>query len=424
MRGVRTTLATVLCVAAAALSASAGAPEHSDTHLDMADAGCDDLLEEIPGRIGGFYENFWPNGVVPYEFVTGSTDSIPVRNGRGWTRVLSNVTFSNPATGPQLSSPTGFPRVWAQWDIVRCEGSSSNDGMDMKIVGGTLNASNTAWLVVQVEVPNGETFTVESPSSNVKFFVTRSVSEENQARFEVAAARWEAVADLNLRPKQSGEADYISVTNFNRNYVAGDVGHGSGARTLTMNRWDLRRTITHELGHSLGAKHEHQRPDRDNYVSVNTNIIQAGSAGNFNIDNGITIYPDLFYDYGSVMHYAEDAFLATGQPGPVITILDPDEALTWQTAMGTVDSLSYWDKKTMSFMYPESNWRFLRLVNLNPPSTGEFVSPWTVFDTAIADTPPGGRLIIMNPHNYVEPGVYSKAMTIEAPQGGVTIRAN
>ena len=100
------------------------------------------------------------------------------------------------------------------------------------------------------------------------------------------------------------------------------------------------------------------------------------------------------------------------------------DAEGWQSVIGQRTGLSYWDEKTMSFMYPESNWRFLRLVNLNPPSNGQFQSPWTVFDTAVADTPVGGRLIILNPQTYIEPGVYSKPMIIEAPQGGVTIRAN
>jgi hypothetical protein len=386
--------------------------------------GCDYDLESVAGRIGGFYTNFWPGGVVPYQFVTGSTDSIPATATNGWTRVLSDVTFSIPFSGPQLSSPTGFPLTWSMNDIVRCEGSTRNDNRDMKIVGGTLNASRTAWSIVQVELQPGSTFSAEAPSPNVKFFVTLSVSEENQALFEAAAVRWEAVANIDLRPWQPGDSDYLSVYNFNINSVRSDVGHGSGPRDLAMTNWTNRRTITHEIGHSLGAKHEHQRPDRNNYVTVDTTQSTQRGDNNLVIDDATTIYPDLSYDYGSIMHYGQNDFRIPGMPGPVISINDPDDAAVWQTAMGTVDSLSYWDKTTMSFMYPESNWRFLRLVNLNPPSNGQFQSPWTVFDTAVADTPVGGRLIILNPRSYIEPGVYSKPMTIVAPQGGVTIRAN
>lgn len=391
--------------------------------VDDFEASCNESFEGAE-RSGAFYTNFWPNGVVPYEFVTGSSTAIPDRNGNTWTGTLSDATFSiDPDNTLRISSPTGFPGAWRVFDVVRCSGSNNNDNLDMTILdrdftGGTFTS-------VEVEVPNGSTFQAEGPSANVQFFATRSVSTQNQARFEAAAARWEAVANLDLRPRQSGDNDYIRVSNFNRNFVDGNVGHGSGDRTLTMNAWSNPRTITHEIGHSLGLKHEHQRPDRDVYLTVNTAILSPNvSSGDYSIDNSITIYPDQFYDYGSIMHYSQNAGRANGQTGTVFTILDPDAASIWQTAMGTVDSLSYWDKKTMSFMYPESNWRFTRFVSQNPTQNGGFVSPWTVFDTAIAQTPTGGRLIIMNPYDYVEPGVYSKAMIIEAAQGGVTIRGN
>jgi hypothetical protein len=401
------------------LATLGAAPVETLSGLEEAETlGCDENFEQA-ARIGGFYTNFWPNGVVPYEFVTGSTDSIPVRKGNSWTAILSDVTFSVQGDGTFLiSTPTGFPSTWAFFDIVRCEGSTNNDGLDMKLVNGNLSA-------IEVEIPDGATFTPESPSPNVKFFVTRSVSEENQARFEEAAARWEAVANINLRPRQSGDDDYIRVSNFNRNYVAGDVGHGSGARTLTMNVWNNRRTITHEIGHSLGAKHEHQRPDRNNYVSVNTSILSPNvSLGDYNPDNSMAVYPDQFYDYGSIMHYTQNAGLASGQTGPVISILDPDAFAVWQTAMGTVDSLSHWDKTTMSFMYPESNWRFLDGGTQATWNDGKFLTPYKDFNFALADMPAGGRLFITHPRTYVQPGTYSKAMTITAPQGGVTIRAN
>ena len=37
----------------------------------------------------------------------------------------------------------------------------------------------------------------------------------------------------------------------------------------------------HELLHTLGFVHEHTRPDRDNFVEVNTDNIVSGKEGNF-----------------------------------------------------------------------------------------------------------------------------------------------
>ena len=40
-------------------------------------------------------------------------------------------------------------------------------------------------------------------------------------------------------------------------------------------------TPVHELLHTLGFDHEHTRPDRDSFISVNTDNITPGKEGNF-----------------------------------------------------------------------------------------------------------------------------------------------
>jgi len=65
----------------------------------------------------------------------------------------------------------------------------------------------------------------------------------------------------------------------------------------------------HEIGHCIGLIHEHQRPDRTQFVSVNNANIQAPTpsepnpAGNFVMDS--TNCPLGRYDCGSIMHYGQ-----------------------------------------------------------------------------------------------------------------------
>lgn len=72
--------------------------------------------------------------------------------------------------------------------------------------------------------------------------------------------------------------------------------------------------IAHELLHAIGFWHEQSRPDRDNYVTVYYANIRTGSEHNFNKYTTNIDLLGLPYDYGSIMHYANNSFSSNGQP--------------------------------------------------------------------------------------------------------------
>lgn len=75
-------------------------------------------------------------------------------------------------------------------------------------------------------------------------------------------------------------------------------------------------TLLHELGHCLGLRHEHQRPDRDNFIDINWSNIRFFKRIRFvKLSDSDFMYPyrSFPYDYKSIMHYRNNAFSKNGK---------------------------------------------------------------------------------------------------------------
>jgi hypothetical protein len=180
--------------------------------------------------------------------------------------------------------------------------------------------------------------------------------------------------------------------------------------------------MAHELAHTLGMWHEQSRPNRDTYVFIEEDCVQDGYLNNFDIHPTAGEYPPGDYDFDSVMHYGQSAFFTPTTPycasiGRTITVLPPNQA--WQTLIGQRDHLSEWDILTMSFLYPEDDWRFVDQAH-DGVELGTFLYPYDDFGSGAATVPPGGTVWIQ-PGTYSAVGTYSKAMTLRAPLGDVTL---
>jgi hypothetical protein len=59
----------------------------------------------------------------------------------------------------------------------------------------------------------------------------------------------------------------------------------------------------HEMGHAAGLIHEQQRPDRDNYININFNLIDPNWRSQYDMITGDLGNNHTAYDYNSIMHY-------------------------------------------------------------------------------------------------------------------------
>lgn len=254
------------------------------------------------------------------------------------------------------------------------------------------------------------------PNGQVAYEFDANVSAANRTSMRNAMNEWEAVANVTFTQCASNNCggDYIHVQSSTANNSA--VGRQGGEQIINIVSWDMRFRQAHELGHALGLYHEQSRTDRDTYVTINWDNIEDGKEGNFELEAGSGRYGP--YDFDSVMHYGRDYFSNNGLD--TITVKPPWNA-QWQNAIGQRDHLSDMDQLTMSFLYPESNWRFVDDDAHPLIQFGTFFFPEDDVTDGVAVTPAGGTLWIQ-PGTYTDAGTFNKAMTWRAPLGGVLIR--
>ena len=110
---------------------------------------------------------------------------------------------------------------------------------------------------------------------------------------------------------RKNEYDYIYVNDSGG--CSSFVGKQGGRQVISLEGYCASRKgiIQHEFIHALGLFHEQSRPDRDDYVKIKWQNIQGGTEHNFRKKEDLSTLGNS-YDYGSVMHYPDDAFSSNG----------------------------------------------------------------------------------------------------------------
>ncbi len=198
------------------------------------------------------------------------------------------------------------------------------------------------------------------PGGVVPYVFDASLSAAQKETYLDGLREWELAANVHFKPRES-EIDYIL---FKYSPGGPNLVSGTQPQTVEINLL-TRGQICHEMGHSLGLEHEHQRPDRDGFITVLYPNITSGNSGAFDILSGSISFGA--YDFESVMHYGRDVYTTT----PGLDTIQPLPAHAKYQRRLSNATLSPTDRAHLASLY-------------GPPAT-----PLTSVVTTTADGGPG-----------------------------------
>ena len=133
------------------------------------------------------------------------------------------------------------------------------------------------------------------------------VSPERQALIWGACEAWKQAGPVVCVPR-TVESIYVLVRSTGSDRCGASVGAFSPSSFNFSLDWCWNPTsVTHDFGHILGFIHEHQRPDRDRYVTIDLSNVQPSYVGAFTLVTG-PVFSTSAYDFDSLMHYPANSY--------------------------------------------------------------------------------------------------------------------
>ncbi|XP_076096037.1 uncharacterized protein LOC143066999 isoform X2 [Mytilus galloprovincialis] len=181
------------------------------------------------------------------------------------------------------------------------------------------------------------------------YFADGHFSDKEKYLIKVAMREWEKYSCVKFREKTRSDRNYVRFQNgMGCNSQLGMVG-GMQVLNLDVNGCRWKGLYLHEIGHALGLVHEHQLPNRDEYIEIMYSNVEPSMRIWFNKYSGQEVNQyDVTYEYSSVMHYGITAFSSDGKSQ---TIKAKDKSK--EETIGKVwrKELSFSDVKAINRLY-------------------------------------------------------------------------
>jgi hypothetical protein len=147
------------------------------------------------------------------------------------------------------------------------------------------------------------------PNGQVRYVAPATPFPQLNANINSAIAQLDAATDLTFVAVDPTIATLLGWDHIRFVYdpykpsnagSSDSVGVKGGAQYISLGFAGSTSLVIHELGHAIGLYHEHQRADRDAFVTFMPVCVQNGKLSQFDIRLGFNMGA---YDKASIMHY-------------------------------------------------------------------------------------------------------------------------
>ncbi|GMS97537.1 hypothetical protein PENTCL1PPCAC_19712 [Pristionchus entomophagus] len=150
------------------------------------------------------------------------------------------------------------------------------------------------------------------PNARIPYALSAKYNDRERAVLARSFSEYQKRTCVKFVPRTALDNDYLYIGKIDGCYS--DVGRAGGRQELSLDDGCLQYdTAIHELMHSVGFYHEHERWDRDEHITILWHNIDRDAYDQFGkVDLSESSYYGQAYDYHSVMHYDSLAFSKNG----------------------------------------------------------------------------------------------------------------
>uniref|UniRef100_A0AC35TKZ0 Metalloendopeptidase n=1 Tax=Rhabditophanes sp. KR3021 TaxID=114890 RepID=A0AC35TKZ0_9BILA len=200
----------------------------------------------------------------------------------------------------------------AMYNMARFEGDIVNNGLTSRTIKSFLGEENPTKITGVMRNAVRQTY-LKWSDGRIPYTISSQYSSFSRSKIAEAIEEYRKLTCIDFAPKSAADVDYIHIVPDDGCYSL--VGRVGGKQPVSLGDGCIQKgIIIHELMHSVGFFHEQSRADRDKYIDIKWENVEAGLQDQFEkYDLKMIDHLETRYDYESVMHYASTAFSKNGK---------------------------------------------------------------------------------------------------------------